>query len=227
VITLNYLQLCQRVFIEGGISGQITSVQNQSGEALRVTTWVASAYREILNSDQFNLNFIRKSQVAQLTIGQDTYTKAQLGVPTLGQWDTDTMRVAINANLSDETFLIGQRFPDFRDYWDFSSRRDVLSRPLNCTVTPETNLRIGPKPSAAFYLNFQWIAVPADLQDDEDVPVIPDRWHMAIVWRALRHYGMFESAPEVVMRADTNYREVALLMTLDQSPEIVVGSPIC
>lgn len=224
---MNFLQLAQRVYIEGGISGQITSVQNQSGEALRIVTWVAAAYREILNSDQFNLNFIRKSTVVQLTAGQGTYTKTELGVPTLGQWDTDTMRVALNANLIDETFLIGQRFPEFRDYWDFSTRRDVLSRPLNCTVTPDTNLRIGPKPSAAFYLNFQWLEVPADLQDDGDVPVIPERWQMAIVWRALRHYGMFESAPEVVMRADTNYRDIALMMTLDQSPEIVVGSPIC
>ena len=224
---MNFLQLCQGVFIEGGISGQITSVQNQSGEALRIVTWVAGAYREILNSDQFNLNFIRKSKAVQLTIGQDTYTKADLGVPTLGQWDTNSMRVALNSNLSDETFLIGQRFPEFRDYWDFSTRRDVLSRPLNCTVTPETNLRIAPKPSAAFYLNFQWLEVPADLIDNDDIPVIPDRWQMAIVWRALRHYGLFESAPEVVMRADTNYREIMLFMTLDQSPQIVVGGPIC
>ena len=50
---------------------------------------------------------------------------------------------------------------------------------------------------------------------------------MAIVWRALRHYGMFESAPEVVMRADSNYNEIILRMTLDQSPEIVVGPPLC
>ena len=224
---MNFLQLCQRVFVEGGISGQITSVQNQSGEALRVVTWVAGAYREILNSDQFSLNFIRKSHVAQLTVGQDTYTKLELGVPTLGQWDTGTMRVALNADLSDETFLIGQRFPEFRDYWDFSTRRAVLSRPLNCTVTPETNLRVGPKPADAYFLNFQWIEEPADLKADADVPVIPERWQMAIVWRALRHYGMFESAPEVVMRADANYRDVALMMTLDQSPQIVVGSPIC
>lgn len=224
---MNFLQLCQRCFIEGGISGQITSVQNQSGEALRIVTWVAGAYREILNSDQFNLNFIRKSTVVQLVTGQDTYTKADLGVPTLGQWDTDTMRVALNSNLADETFLIGQRYPEFRDYWDFSSRRDVQARPLNCTVTPETNLRIAPKPAAPYYLNFQWLEVPVDLIDNTDVPVIPDRWQMAIVWRALRHYGMYESAPEVVMRADSNYREIALLMTLDQSPEIVVGDPIC
>lgn len=224
---MNFLQLCQRLFIEGGISGQITSVQNQTGEALRIVTWVAGAYREILNSDQFNLNFIRKSTVAQLTPGQGTYTKAQLGVPTLGQWDTDTMRVAINANLLDETFLIGQRYPEFRDYWEFSSRRAVLSRPLNCTVTPETDLRIAPLPEAPYYLNFQWTEVAPDLLDAGDVPVIPERWHMAIVWRALRHYGLFESAPEVVMRADTSYREIAFQMTLDQSPEIVVGNPIC
>jgi len=47
------------------------------------------------------------------------------------------------------------------------------------------------------------------------------------VWRALRHYGMFESAPEVVMRADAAYNEIMLRMTLDQSPQIVVGPALC
>lgn len=224
---MNFLQIAQRVFIEGGISGQISSVQNQSGEPLRIVTWVAGSYREILNSDQFAFNFIRKSTAVQLTAGQHTYTKAQLGLPTLGQWDTGTMRVARNADLSDETFLIGQRFNEFRDFWDFSTRRNVLSRPLNCTVTPETNLRIGPTPDADYWLNLQWLESPADLQDNDDIPVIPDRWQMAIVWRALRHYGMFESAPEVVMRADSAYNEIMLRMTLDQTPEIIVGVPLC
>ena len=224
---MNFLTLAQRVFIEGGVSGQINTVQNQTGEALRIVTWVNAAYREILNSDQFAFNFIRKSTVVQLTAGQHTYTKAQLGLPTLGQWDTGTMRVARNANLSDETFLIGQRFNEFRDFWDFSTRRDVLSRPLNCTVTPETNLRIGPTPDTDYWLNLQWLEAPGDLLDNTDIPVIPDRWQMAIVWRALRHYGMFESAPEVVMRADAAYNEIMLRMTLDQTPEIIVGAPLC
>jgi len=222
-----FLQLCQDVYREGGIAGQISSVANQQGEALRVVEWVKSAYREILNSDQFSLNFLRMTSTVQLTAGQTVYTKDDLNLALLGQWDTRTMRVAVNADLSDETYLVGMRYPEFRDYWDFSTRRQTTSRPLNCSVTPETNLEIKPVPDRDYYLNLQWIQVPPDLVDNGDLPIIPDRWVMAIVWRALRHYGMFEAAPEVVMRADTNYNEIMLRMTLDQSPEIVVGGPLC
>lgn len=224
---MNFLSLCQRVFIEGGISGQINTVQNQTGESLRVVTWVREAYREILNSDQFNMGFIRGEVVVQLTTAKGTYTKDDLMLPLLGQWDTRSMRVSVNADRSDETFLIGMRWPEFRDYWDFSTRRHVISRPLNCSVDQNTNLNIAPLPDTAYWLTLQYIQVPPDLIDDADVPVIPDRWQMAIVWRALRHYGMFESAPEVVMRADSNYNEIMLRLTLDQSPEIVVGPPLC
>lgn len=224
---MNFLTLVQRVFIEGGISGQINSVQNQTGEALRIVTWVNSAYREILNSDQFSFGFIRREQQSQLVIGKGTYSKADLSLPLLGQWDTDTMRVSVNQDRSDESFVFNLRWPDFRDYWRFSTRSITTGRPLNCSVDQDTNLQIGPLPEVAYWLNFQYLEVPPDMLDDGDVPVIPERWQMAIVWRALRHYGMFEAAPEVVMRADAAYNEIMLRMTLDQTPEIVVGAPLC
>jgi len=223
----NFLQLAQAVYREGGISGQITSTQNQTGEALRVVNWVNGAYREILNSDQFNMNFLRKRSKVQLTAGKAVYTKEDLNLPTLGQWDTRTMRVAVNSDLSDETFLANMRYPEFRNYWDFSTRRYTISRPLNCTVNPDTNLEIAPVPDVPYWLNLEWIEAPPDLIDGTDVPVIPDRWVNCIMWRALRHYGMYEAAPEVVMRADANYNEIVLRMTLDQSPEVIVGPPLC
>jgi len=78
---MNFLQLCAKVYIQGGISGQITSTQNQTGEALRVVNFVQDAYREILNSDQFTFGFIRKEVHKQLVPGQGTYTKAELHRP--------------------------------------------------------------------------------------------------------------------------------------------------
>lgn len=224
---MTFLEICQRIFVEGGISGRINTVQNQTGEALRVVMWAKNAYREILNSDQFAFGFIRKEVHKQLIPSQGTYAQADLGITDLGQWDTETMRVSINEDRSDETFVIGLRWPAFRDYWRFSTRRYTTSRPLNCAVNQETNLEIGPVPDVAYWLTFQYLAVPSDLLADTDSPVIPERWQMAIVWRALRHYGMFESAPEVVMRADAAYNEIVLRMTLDQAPQIVVGPPLC
>lgn len=224
---MNFLQLAQRVYTEGGISGQIASTQNQTGEALRVVQWVASAYLEILNDQGLVWNFLRKEVSVQLTIGEGTYSFDDLNLSQAVQWDIHSMRVSVNADASDETFLMGMRYPEFRDYWLFSSRREVISRPLNVAVDIETKLRIAPIPDQPYWLRAQVQVMPTPLTADEDVPILPARYEMAIVWRALRHYGMFEAAPEVVARADIAYKEVMQQLWMDQSPEVIVGSPIC
>ena len=224
---MNFLQLCQRVYTEGGISGQIASTQNQTGEALRVVQWVQSAYLEILNDQGLVWNFLRKDIKVQLTPGKGDYTFDDLSIARGVQWDTRSMRVSLNENGSDETFIISMRFPEFRDYWLFSTRRDVISRPLNAAVDIETKLRIAPLPAAAYWLHGQVQVMPEPLIDSDQIPILPERYQMAIVWRALRHYGMYEAAPEVVVRADAAYKETMQQLWGDQSPEVIIGSPLC
>lgn len=224
---MNFLSLCQRLYQEGGISGQITSVQNQSGEALRVVNWVQSAYNEIMNDQGMVWNFLHPQVVVKLVPGQGEYTFDDLNLAAGVQWDVRSMRVALADNLADETFLLGMRFPEFRDYWLFSSRRTVTSRPLNASVDFSTHLRIAPLPDQAYNLVMEYQIMPSPLIDDGDVPILPDRFQMAIVWKALRHYGMFEAAAEVVSRADLEYRALMQHIYNDQSPEVIVGSPMC
>lgn len=224
---MNFLQICQRVFSEGGISGEINSTINQTGEALRVVNWVQSAYQEILNDQGIVWNFLRKSAVVELTGGKGDYTFDELNLANAVQWDTRQMRIAFNADLSDETFVNHMRFPQFRDYWLFSSRRTVTSRPLNVAVDPDTHLRIAPIPDRAYWLVMQYQINPEGLIDDTDEPVFPVRYHLAVMWRALRHYGAFEAAPEVIMRAELAYKTIMQQLEQDQSFEVVVGGPIC
>lgn len=219
--------MCQRVVSEGGISGQITSCENQTGEALRVVQWVAQAYSDILNDQAMSWRFIHKTFTKQLTANKGAYSFEEIGVPNGVQWDTREMRVAINEDLSDETFVTHMSFPDFREFWMFSSRRTVASRPLNAAADNDMNLVLGPIPAEAYWLNFQAMVQAPDLVRNEDTPVFPERFHIGIVWNALRSYGMFEAAPEVVTRADANLAKIMFQLELDQSNEIVVGSPIC
>ena len=224
---MNFLSLCRRVFSEAGISGQLVSCENQTGEALRVVQWVAQGYADILEDQAMQWNFEHKNFTAQLTPNKGTYTFAELGVPLGVKWDTRSMRVAANAGMSDETFLAHMAFSEFRNFWLFSSRRTVASRPLNVASDTETNLRIAPLPEEAYWLDFQCEVRAAPLVRDGDTPVFPERFHIAIVWKALREYGMFEAAPEVVSRADTNFQKAIFNLTLSQTEEVTAGSPIC
>ena len=224
---MNFLQLCQRVFTEGGISGQINSVQNQSGEAGRVVAWVAGAYREILNDQSMSWKVLRKTDNVQLEAGKQAYSFGDLSLAEGVQFDTRSMRVAVRPDLADETDLGHMSFKAFRDFWQFSSRRLMQSRPLNVAVNDDTELVFGPTPDQDYWVSMQYQIMPEDLADNSDITVIPPRFQMAIVWRALRHYGIYEAAPEVVARADLAYKEVMLQLEMDQAPEVTIGGAIC
>lgn len=224
---MNFLQLAQRVFTEGGISGQINSVQNQSGEAGRVVAWVAGAYKEILNDQSLNWKFLRKTVNVQLTGGKQAYSFADLNLASGVQFDTRSMRVAVRADLGDETDLGHMDFKTFRDFWQFSSRRLMQSRPLNVAVNDDTELVFGPTPDQGYWVSMQYQIMPEDFTNNGDLPLLPSRFHMAIVWRALRHYGIYEAAPEVVARADLAYKEAMLQLEMDQAPEVTVGGALC
>lgn len=223
---MNFLQLCQDVFREGGISGLISSTQNQTGEAARVVGWVQKAYLEILNDQPDAWNFTRESAVKQLTAGIGTYSFEDLGITNGVQWYTETMRWATNEDLSDEAHLSEIDFANFRNTWMFGVSRTAQGQPADVSVDNDTKLRIGPIPAAAYWLVFDYKAMPT-LISDTDVPVFPARFHNAIVWRALRHYGLYEAAPEVVARADIAYKEIMLQLTIDQTPEVEVEGPLC
>ena len=223
---MNFLQICQDVYREGGISGQISSTQNQTGEAARVVGWVQKAYLEILNDQPDAWNFVRKSVTKQLTPGVGTYSFADLALTDAVQWDTSNMRYAVAADLSDEAHLTECDFTTFRDTWLFGSARTMQGDPADVSVNNDTNLVIGPIPAAAYWLVFDYMAIPS-LLSNTDTPVLPTRFHNAIVWRALRHYGLFEAAPEVVARADIAYKETMLQLTVDQTPEVQIEGPLC
>ena len=225
---MNFLQLAQRVYLEGGISGMITTTQNQVGEAQRVVGWVQAAYQELCTEDPTRWWFLRERRSVQLpALGQGEYTPAEMGIDDLYTYDTNTFRVAADPSLADETYVFGRRWPEFRDYWRFSSRRETIARPLDVSVTPNKNLAFGPLPDRQYYVQFEYVKKAPDLVKDDDVPLVPPEYHMAIVWLALSHYGMFEAAPEVVLRAENKYNEMVTRMFVTQTDEIAVGGALC
>lgn len=223
---MNFLQLCQRVFIEGGVSGQLSSTQNTSGEALRIVNWVKSAYEEILNDQPEAWVFVRKTVSKQLTAGIGTYSFADLAIADGVQWDDDTVTYATTSDLSDEASLNKLSFTKFQSVHRFGSTRVKTGTPVDVSIDNSTSLVLGPIPDKAGWLTFDYKAMPT-LISDNDVPVLPARFHSAIIWRALRHYGLYEAAPEVVARADIAYKEVMLQLTIDQTPEVEVEGPLC
>ena len=120
-------------------------------------------YQDILTDQGAVWNFTRKSFRQQLVPGKGVYTFAELGLTEGVRWDTRSMRVSANSNQSDETFLGHMRYSAFRDYWEFSSRREMQGRPINVASDNDTNLRIAPLPETAYWLTGEYEIAPETL----------------------------------------------------------------
>jgi hypothetical protein len=114
----------------------------------------------------------------------------------------------------------------FRDYYLFGNQRTVTGRPTFFSVKPDKSLVIGPVPDAIYTVNGEYFRQATDLVGDTDVPGITEEYHMLIVWRALRAYGLYESASEVVLRADGEIKRMMSKIENDQMPEITSGPPL-
>jgi hypothetical protein len=94
------------------------------------------------------------------------------------------------------------------------------------SITPEKDLAFGSTPDIAYVIDGEYYTQPVSLTADTDIPGIPDRFQMAIVYRAMMYYAGYEAAPEVLSRGDFEYRRLYSRMEIDQLPTIVSGPPL-
>ena len=79
---------------------------------------------------------------------------------------------------------------------------------------------VGPTPDAPHMVRADYIRDVVDMAADSDVPGLPARFHMLIVWRALSEYGGFDAAGEVFQRASGNYNSLLSALHQAQLPGI-------
>jgi hypothetical protein len=104
--------------------------------------------------------------------------------------------------------------------------RTATSRPVCFSVDPQKNLLLGMTPNAAFDVPYEFYRTPQVLSADADVPLMPTRFHELIAYRALRAYGIFMSAPEVIGRADQMIGDIYPDLANDQLPPMLTGRPL-
>ena len=114
----------------------------------------------------------------------------------------------------------------YRNLYQYANMRQTYARPVVVSIMPNKDLAFGAIPNLAYVIDGEYYTQPVDLVDDTDVPLIPARYHMMIVYRAMMYYGGYESAPEVLSRGDFEFRRQYSRMEIDQLPTIVSGPPL-
>lgn len=190
---MTYLELCQELMREAGISGSIGSVTGQIGELGRVVNWIAKAHRYIQNKHS-DWEFLRRDLSFPALVDEARYSAESAAVTDFGDWRfAGRWRTyATEQGVIDEQALIFTPYDRFRDTYLFSANQLMPGRPQLVTQAPDQSLILWPKPDAAYTIVGEQYRSPLILARDDDVPLFPARFHDAIVYRALMFYGEYE-----------------------------------
>ena len=223
---MTFLQLCQRVRQECGVSGTgPSSVVSQTGEMRRIVDWVNSSYEDIQLSRP-NWNWLRADFSFNTTINDGDYTPAQAGIATrFSQWDVDTIKsYRTSLGISNEFALGELLYSRFRGVYLTGSQPS--GTPIVFSIAPDRQLLLGAKPDAVFTVSGQYWKTPQALTVDADTPEMPAEYHLYIVWKALEMYAFYESAAEVMAKAEKYMRTYKNRLEQNQLPDIAMAAPL-
>lgn len=221
---MTFLELCQRVQLESSLGGSsaIAQVQNQTGDLAKIVNWVQAAWRE-LQSERREWSFKWQAFTVVLTAGSQDYNLVQLIDNT-----TPDIQLAEGPLVLFGTY--GRRRLDRMDFDLFMDRYLNLDAssgiPLAVTILPdrqtirfEVSLETDSSLTGSYYVENQELTV------NGDVPIMPVKYHDAIVYGALKKYAEYDEADRIFATASANYDRWHDLMVRDLLPKVLVGAP--
>jgi len=211
---MNFLDLCKALRREAGIAGTGPgSVENQTGKMLDIVQWTADAYKEIC-AMRPAWKFLRTFKTF-VTADGDTNEydiEDDLLITDLARFDEDATRIYLDST-ADQTRL------DWFDWRKFRDRYNVFpeGRPTVITrVRAGDTIALNRTPDDAYTLTLDYWKIAPALAVNADTPLIPERFHMVIVWYAVMNYAGNEITPEIYSHAKSKYGPLMSSLMLDQ-----------
>ena len=227
---MTLLDLVNRLRIECGISGSdLTSLSGQGRETSRLRNWIIQADLEIQQMFH-DWRFLRTDVSFQTVASQSSYAPdaSPVSLTDFAEWKPDSFRVYLTSSgVGGETFLgDAMDYDSFRDYWLFNTRRTAYARPIVCSIGPDKKLWLGPGPNDIYTVVGEYYKAPTAMSADSDTTVIPSRFQMVVVYKAMMRYGAHESAPEVYTDGENQYNTMLGSLIVNQGPVMGIGGPL-
>lgn len=186
---MNYLELCQQTVLEAGLSGKFSTVTTQGGDFSRLVVFVRNACTQV-EGQWINWRFRRRTWDVTLVEGIDTYSPPEaLRVET---WDPN--RAYIDKLKTD--------VKNYDEYEPSAFTDDYTGEPDLIVINNDNTLRTIGTPDQEYSLSIDFFKQPTTLINNDDRPAMPERFHRIIVLYALKAYGMYDEAPELIGKAD-------------------------
>lgn len=200
---MNYLQLCQRLIQESGIADSgPSSVTGQVGDMRRAINWISGSWLKI-QSMRKDWYWMWGQTSTTLVGGDSTFTPS----PALER--IEFMR--LDGNLIQQI-----------DYLDYARVYFELptAKPNAFTIRPDGKVAFNAVADKDYSINYDYYRSPTSLTANNDVPGLPDRYHMLLVWDSLVQYAQFDVAPELERKGVLNFEHMLADLHRDQLPEL-------
>lgn len=225
-----FLQLCQDVARESGTVpniGEPSTTTDQSGRLLRIINWTASAYADIQRHKNY-WRWLHADFSGETISGTREYSASAMSVSTrFSRWifhgeQGDNLFTTYKASEGQDTegFLTFVDWANFRRKFAIGSAVSDTGKPAYVTVNDQNELVFYPTPDAGYTVRGVYYKSPQTLSADDDVPEMPEDFHIAIQWRALMLLGAYDEAPNQVPNWTAEYFKVMQDLRSHQLPRI-------
>lgn len=230
-----FLEIVNRVRSDAGVAtSDLSTLQSGlSDESTRFKNWVSREWERV-QTTRPDWQFLRQTAQFTATANQQLYTPAQVGAAAtpsftasqFANWVRKSFRFYSDASYADEMLAAFMDWDTFRNVYVYGNMRSNASRPVVFTIAPDKSLGLGMLPDAAWKVVFEYYTKPVTLSADADVPAMPTEYHDLITARALKRYGIFMSAPEVISDAQEQIDVLWPALLADQLPKPTSGPPL-
>lgn len=199
-----FLDLCKRTARECGVAGTgPAAVTGLVGEQERIVDWVKSAYIEIQNLHT-DWEFLWNETYLVLDSGVGSYS-APFTTDNVRDVDGPVTIYDTAIGDSNKSDLTQVAYRTFRE--NYLNRERKTGRPCRITIKPnESAFLVDPLPDKAGYrIDYAYWRDTHQLVDGTDVPLIPPKHILVIVWLAVIKYAIYEEATTLEARARAEY----------------------
>lgn len=236
---MTYLELVQALYAETTLPGSPpTAVTGQIGDKADICRWIAQAWTDIQLDQGGDWRWLRRAFTLTTTPSQSTYAydavtdvDAAAPISRFSRWVLDDEYAPSKIYLQ-SAGIAAQRYVNFlpwewfQQIYRIGANNTQEGPPVHVTIDHQDRLQLGYTPDAAYVYTGEFYRGPQTLAADGDVPEMPSRFHMAIVYRAMRKHGYRIVAPEVLERAREEYSNLIHALISSQLPRWRASEPM-
>ncbi len=201
----DFLSMCQNVAQDAGLSGGVTSVTDNVGDAARVVRYVRESCLAIESRwGAWKFNYAPGFSTT-LGAGLSQYSAPE----NLHRWNKD--RMYINGNKVPKHTVL--EYHEFRGW-----PQQTVGTPAAVIIMPDNSLSFFPAPDSESIFTADYYKSPAMLTNNTDIPNIPQIYCPVIQAYALLAYAQYDASEELKEKAQQDISYWDALLENDQRP---------